>query len=357
MRLLLRVLLAATSATLLVVALEAASRISYWRDRGVSPCATAADLALAYYPELRAAVPPPPGHARVLLLGASVLNATFGDVPRLLRERLGAAWGREVQVVDLAMLGHASLDSWYKYRELAGQRFDLVIVYHGINELRANNVPPETWRDDYGHYAWYDEINFYFAHERLRRLPFLFPFWLKHAAVVLDRVFVRRDRYVPEHAPRPEWTAYGGDVKTVPVFRRNLERILALAGERGEPVVIMTFAYHLPADYSLERMNRGELGFGHWANASPSPVELWGTPEHVRAGLEAHDRVLRELHAAHPETVFVDQEARLGDDPGNFTDVCHLSPLGAERFVDGIVAAVKAAGVGPRPAVARPAAG
>jgi hypothetical protein len=339
----------AITVTVVLLTAEAAARYHYWRTYHVPLLATPADLLYGYYPELRAAMEPvAPEHPRVLLLGASVLNQTFGDVAPLLRDALTEAWGAEVRVANLSMLGHGTLDSYYKYRALEGQSFDLVIVYHAINELRANNVPPASWRDDYGHYTWYDEINFYFRHDELRRLPFLAPFFLHHAATELDRRVLHLRDYVPMTAPEPAWLAYGGDLKTVPVFRRNLEAILALAAARSDPVMLMTFAYHLPPDYTLERFERHELGFGTWKGSTPSPVEIWGTPEHVRAGLGAHDDVLRALHDAHPEALFVDQEARLGADPVNFVDVCHLSPEGAKRFVAGIMEAVRARGLEPR---------
>lgn len=344
-----RVILSVAATVVALVTAEAASRVYYRRVHGLSLLAPASELLFGYYPELRPAMAPaPPGDPRVLLLGASVLNRTFGDVAPMLEAALGEAWAATVRITNLSMLGHSTLDSWYKYRSLDGRVFDLVVVYHSINELRANNVPPASWRDDYGHYTWYEEINFYFAHDRLRAAPFVLPFFLKHATTELDRTVLRRRDYVPRHAPDPAWLAYGADVKTVPVFRRNLERILALAAERGDPIVLMTFAHHLPADYTLERFQRGELGYGSWPGSSASPVEIWGTPEHVRVGLAAHDRVLRELHVAHPEALFVDQTARLGGDPANFVDVCHFSPEGARRFVDGIVAAVRERGLAPR---------
>lgn len=330
------------SAAVGLVSAEAAGRIYYWYNNDTSPFVTAPELIHVYYPELKQATGG--GETpRVLLLGASVLNRTFGDVAPLLGEALEQAWSEKVRIVSLAMLGHSSLDSYYKYRELHDERFDLVVIYHGINDLRANNVPPQLWRDDYGHYAWYDEINFYFQHETLRGLPVIVPYALKHAATLL-----RSNRYVPEHGPNAEWVVYGEEIKTAAVLRANLERILALALDRNDPVLLMTFAHFLPEDYTLERFQRGEMGFGHWDHSSPSAVEIWGAPDNVRKGLQEHDRVLRELHQAHPGALFVDQTARLGGDPGNFVDVCHFSPAGAQRFVEGIMEAVQARGLVPR---------
>ncbi len=331
-------LLAITSACLALATAEVVARFYYARTYDVAWTVRPSELRYAYYPELRPAMAPgAAGTPAVLLLGASVLNQTFGDVPPRLRSALESLWKTEVRVVNVSMLGHGTLDSYYKYRALAGRRFDLVVVYHGINELRANNVPPESWRDDYGHYAWYDEINFYFRHETWQRWPFVLPFFSKHLAIEIDRSVLRRRVYLSLLAPDASWLRFGASIKSAPVFRRNIERILDLAAARRQLVLLMTFAHHLPADYSLERFQRGEFGYGSWAGSTPSPVELWGTPEYVRAGLAEHDRVLRALHTEHPEALFVDQDARLGADPANFVDVCHLSPEGVDRFVAGIV--------------------
>ena len=56
---------------------------------------------------------------------------------------------------ELGVPGHTSLDSYYKYRSLSAARFDLVFIYDGFNEVRANNAPPEVFRDDYSHYGYY----------------------------------------------------------------------------------------------------------------------------------------------------------------------------------------------------------
>lgn len=348
MRRLAVMLLAAASACLALATAEVMARVYYARTYDVSWTVRPTELLYAYYPELRSAMEPgDAGMPAVLLLGASVLNQTFGDVAPRLRSALETLWETEVRLVNVSMLGHGTLDSYYKYRSLAGRHFDLVVVYHGINELRANNVPPEHWRNDYGHYRWYDEINFFFRNESLQRWPLVLPFFLKHLTIEFEGSVLRRRAYVSLRAPDPAWLGFGATIKSAPVFRRNIERILGMAAERGEAVLLMTFAHHLPTDYSLERFQRGEFGYGFWSGSTPSPVEIWGTPEHVRAGLAEHDRVLRALHAAHPEALFVDQTARLGADPANFVDVCHFSPEGVDRFVAGIVEEIRRRGLRP----------
>jgi hypothetical protein len=62
--------------------------------------------------------------------------------------------------VHLAAAGaQTSRDSYLKYRWLSSKRFDLVVLYDGINEACANNCPPNVFRADYSHYAWYRFLN------------------------------------------------------------------------------------------------------------------------------------------------------------------------------------------------------
>jgi hypothetical protein len=74
----------------------------------------------------------------ILLLGGPVLY--FAGRQAALRE----AFGEDARVYNFAQTAHSSLDSLTKYRYALdrGYRFDYVIFYHGINEVRANNVPP-----------------------------------------------------------------------------------------------------------------------------------------------------------------------------------------------------------------------
>ena len=164
-----------------------------------------------------------------------------------------------------------------------------------------------------------------------------------------DHKWLHPHRFVTDGAPRPEWLVYGETIKTTQPFKRDFERIMRLAESKGEPVVLMTFAYALPEDYTLERFRQGTLGFVPAPNASPT--ELWGTPEHIRKGLEVHNSIVRDLATAH-DVVFVDQAALLGQDPKFFIDACHLSPGGAEQFVENIMSAIQHRGMRPLPRMA-----
>jgi hypothetical protein len=53
----------------------------------------------------------------------------------------------------------------------------------------------------------------------------------------------------------------------------NLTAILDLAGQRGDRVLLMTFATYLPADYSLQAFLEKRLDYGLH---SAAPIEILG---------------------------------------------------------------------------------
>ena len=330
------VALVAVYGVAILFAFELAGRCTYFRRHGMSLWSPARDLAYRYYPDVRGVLSTPPNDdVHVLILGGSTLNAGLCDVDVRLQRGLSDLLSRKVQVFNLAMPAQGSLDSYYKYWLLRDRPFDLVVLYNGINELRANAVPDDVWQDDYSHYAWYADVNFYFRHEALARYGFILPYYLHHKLVYLDKV-LHKDHRVPYNSAhiRPDWMHFGSTIRSAKPFRANLERTIALAQRKREPVLLMTFAYAIAPNYSRERFEQGQLGYDR--SKPGHPVELWGLPEHVAKGLQVHNDILRDTAAAH-QLLFVDEEALMGHDPRYFIDVCHLSPSGSARFADHIM--------------------
>lgn len=331
-------LLLAINSLAVLLAFELAGRVNYFTHHDLSFWTPATQLWYRFYPDLKEVIEERSREGlRVLIMGGSTLNHGFCDVDDRLQQGLSAKLNRDVRVINLAMPAQGTLDGWYKYRRLREVPFDLVLIYHGINELRANYVPDDLWRDDYSHYAWYDEVNFLARHETWARWGWVTPFYVQHKIVAFDRKVWSRHRKTPYNAAeiRPDWMGYGATIKSVVPFRHNLERTIALAQEKGEPVVLMTFAYAIPPGYSKERYYRGELGFDR--SRKGEAAELWGRPEDIERGLEAHNTIIRELAPAH-RLPLVDAEALMGHDPSLFIDVCHFSPAGAQRLTELLLA-------------------
>jgi hypothetical protein len=272
----------------------------------------------------------------VLLLGGSVLQDLFGPVEKIILERLTQATRRPVRVHNVAFMAHTSRDSYLKYKRLTDQRFDLVVFYHGINEVRTNNAPADVFDPDYDHYSWYRLVN---AIDRSKWIPyFATAYAVKHAQIQLSTRFGQAEM-IPTHWPREAWLKYGGEVKTEASFRRNLGAILDLAVSRGDPVLVMTFATYLAPDYSLDGFRRRQLDY----TLHMEPIELWGSPENVMAGIRAHNGVVRELARDRRGVYLVDQQEQMPGRRDYFNDVCHLTVAGASRFVGNMVPAMLAA--------------
>ena len=316
----------------LFLILEITVRLFLSVDMGV-PFFKPSELIYKYYPELKS-VPAYKDNKTydILLLGASTLNRKVGDIEPLLYQKLNGKTPYKVRIYNLAIPAHASLDSLYKYQALRGRQFDLVLLYDGINEVRANACPPAMFKDDYSHYAWYEEISLLKAHPEINVavLPYLIH---KLFAIMYDRA--AHIEYVPTIAPKEEWLKYGADIKTRNCFKRNIEAILAIAQEKHEQILLMSFAYYVPQDYSLDKFTKKQLDYGYLPLSAP--VEEWGSPMNIIKGLQVHNDVIREMALFYPDIVYVDQEGLMPKNGVYFGDICHFTRQGCEQFVDNMV--------------------
>ncbi|RMG37071.1 MAG: hypothetical protein D6725_09570 [Planctomycetota bacterium] len=267
-----------------------------------------------YYPELWSSgllsEPPAPSDGRfdVLLLGGSVLE----QLEPFLRDEFAQATGARARIFGLARAAHTSRDSYNKVRRLAGTPVDLVIVYHGINDVRMNCCPPGTFREDYAHCAWYDSFE-----RRLRR-----------GKLTLTEALQDRVESIALGAPERELLDEGRVLKTPAAFRKNVEAIIRRLreGPRAPEILLATFALALPEGYTRDAFEQRRLGYGD-GSYKRCPAELWGHPDAVRAGVAAHNRVIRTL-ALERTTLFCDLAATLDARTELFVDPCHLTEEG-----------------------------
>jgi len=142
-------------------------------------------------------------------------------------------------------------------------------------------------------------------------------------------------RYVPRNRPNHAWTRHGGEIRTAEPFRVNMLEIVDEARRRGETVLLMTFAWHQPDNYSLERFEAKQLDYTEHRHAT----EIWGEPEHVGRALEAHNRVIRALPAA-AHVLALDVEHAIPKRGEHFDDICHLTRSGERLWIDTMATAV-----------------
>jgi hypothetical protein len=290
----------------------------------------------------------PPREFRILALGASafVTRDFQPQFQRLLNEN---PWfteqGLKVRVASAGIPAHMTYDSLWKYRYwYDGYDFDLVIFYHGINDARANNYPREAFRADYTQFSYYQRFRPAFdwieQHPKLSR-SFLVTWVMKLTLGAKSILAPDFQREAPYNNPLDDpWRAEAGDLKTPPVFANNVEAVMALAESRDQPFLLLTYTYYVPDGYSNERFLAEDLDYSFVEESVAT--EVWGWSHHVQSAIEAHDVVIRETAAEHPEILFFDMERYMPKDGKHFIDICHWTDLGQERFAQGVVEALRA---------------
>ncbi len=284
--------------------------------------------------------------ARVLLLGGSVLAPGEQDIEQVLVERLGKKLGRDVHVFNVARHAHMSPDSLRKYRMLADQRFDLVVFYHAINDVRANICPDEVFRQDYSHMLWHRIINRFTTHREINALAHPYVVHLL-GSTISERIWppalvpmkTAEGEVTPEGENFTPWLDHGSKIKTEAAFGRNIRAVADLARKRGEPLLLMTFAHYLAPGYTLDKFEKKALDYGK----HEVPTEVWGRPAHVNKGVEAHNAVIRKIAKERGGVHFVDMARVISNGKASYDDICHLTLAGRKAWVDAMLGeAVKA---------------
>lgn len=320
---------------LALLGLELACRF-FWKATQGIPVLQPERFVQLFYPQLKHAhynSPPQEEAFDVLILGASVFHEDFGDFEAIFERELRKRTERPLSIYNLSTPAHTSRDSLLKYRYASEQRqFDLIIVYHNINELRANNCPPEFFRQDYSHYAFNRLANAYFEHPSLTATSLGAT-----AYYVFNKLAWKIGllESIPRGRPNPKWLRSGSDIRTAACLQDNFETIIEDAQELGTPVLLMSYAYYIAGGYSISRFRAKELDYGE----SELPIELWGTLENVRKGLEEHNRTIASL-AAEYGCLWADQNASIPKNAETFDDVCHLTCRGLEIFVGNLMQAI-----------------
>ncbi|MGQ0639852.1 MAG: hypothetical protein ACT4P6_03630 [Gemmatimonadaceae bacterium] len=329
------------------IVLEVGARV-YWRVKFGIPVGRPNTVLHALYPEMRGveSARPETGGERfdVLLLGGSSLNRDWGQVQPALREQLMRRGYKRARIYNLAMPGHTSQDSRLKYALLKEARFDLVVVYDGINETRVNNASPEVFRDDYSHYGWYELANALAPYHG--RARFALPMTLRRIAIAA-RQAARQDRYVSTDSLQQDWIQYGRTARSAVTFERNLNKIIALAKERGDQLLLMTFATYLPDNYTREAFEAKNLNYGLHLTA----LETWGSRENILSALELQNQIVRKLAVRNAGVLFVDQADLMKGVPDFYNDVCHFTLAGSVKFAENLVSVLPSSSVARLPRV------
>lgn len=247
---------------------------------------------------------------RILTLGGS---AFFN---RRMTERLSAhlanATPRKVEVVGGALRTHTSRSSVIKYRYFRKFKFDYVVVYDGINDLWANNVQPPDYRSDYSHIVPWNRRNLLLDHSLLARYVYNNVIWKK-----------------PDFAPN------GANFRADVDFENNLRTLVRMIKNDKATPLLMTIAWHIPPDYSMEKFWANTLTYHNPTDYDKTEVELWGHPSVVHEGLNRLNTIIRRV-AAEETVPLLDQEGLLRGKARYFGDVCHMNEEGTTQFIENI---------------------
>lgn len=323
------VLLLAAACGFALAILELGSRVLYARQYGLPIGHRIEELV---YPPLYTEFSDDTEAAfSVLLLGASVLNGEENS------ESIERAFDRRCRVYNLSQPAHSSIDSVTKLRYALGRgdRFDYVIFYHGINDVRANNAPPDLFSTDYGHYFFYRLTKAVFSEENpvIRRLLTSSLFYRSYVLSMRlreTRLFGRR--FVHIARPREDWLQYGSTIRSKEVFESNLRKIIELCDTYGSHLIVPRYAHHpILDDWAAGRdvaLEDGEM---------VRFTEEWGLPRNVLDGMKAHNEVILSLA---DRFQYVDTRAL--EQYGNFVDPCHFTPEASMKFQRALIDALRA---------------
>lgn len=314
------VALVAVAETWLLPALRGLPRAAYLNGF-VADAEVEADVtlnALGLTGDALAPGPRSPDTLRVLTLGGSVLFNRH--MTERLRGELEAASVRPVEILGGALRAHTTWSSLHKWRWLRDRGFDLVLIQHGINDLKANHVAPADFREDYGHLGpWY------------RRGP------------LLDHSVIARVVHNELLWRRPSFVLMGSGLRSVEVLARNLDTLVEEVRAAGARPVLLSLPWWIPSDYSYEAFVAGALPYANPERYDYCPVELWGPVDWVREGLQRTGVAVHAL-AGRRDVPLVDVARHFGSDPALFGDVCHPSERGAAVFARYVVGELAARG-------------
>ena len=215
-------------------------------------------------------------------------------------------------------------------------KFKYVVFYHGINDTRTNNCPPEVFDNDYRHVSFYNELFVLFRHPEIKItlvpwfVDFAFQKFLEKTNIrkVIPKEYNVMEFYFQKTAREDSGWKFGDNLKSKKTFTKNLENILTLANQKGDSVLVVSYASFMPEGYSLKKFIDKQLDYTEhkW------PAELYGAPANVVAGIRAHNKIGLELSRKYNNSIHVEFSENLPKEGKYFFDICHLTPEGCEEL-------------------------
>lgn len=248
----------------------------------------------------------PPGRYRILTIGASTSHS--GEYPRRLERILRERTERELEIINAAVPSWNTTQSLIQYLT-RGQYLepDLVIVYHAIND---SFMLDKQWLEEmrevdyrkYGGFLAQHSVLYNFLANRFARLRLK----LEERGLIPITSIELPDLNLP----------YGEEI-----FRTNLETIIASAKARGADVMLVTMALDYHDGLSQEEAAT-RAGFAYQFH------------DFYVKRVQRLNQTIREVGIAKGIKVVDAAQSNIAGVDENFSDICHFSDEGAERFAE-----------------------
>ena len=275
-------------------------------------------------------VPKPEGVYRIVALGGSTtygipLGYWKNAYPWALQETLRDIYGlRQIEAVNAGAPQYTSWESAVSLLlRVPDLEPDLVIIYHGINDLLARLVDP----------AWYDGVYTGRGYWRDYNEPLppsaLLRFALSKLGQDIDVPHELRSTFVvPDdfRSCKPSDLVAEGSCSELDItvrevlaanppvyFERNLRSMITLARDMGSRVLLLTWAYS-PLEYDVPR------------NSSMAR-------DYMQEGIAEQNAIVRAL-AAELGTLFYDLAAKMPIDRELWADDLHMNEAGARVMAE-----------------------
>lgn len=279
----------------------------------------------------------PSNTVRVLVLGSSTMfNRHMAEKLKFsLQKKLPH---KNIELLDAGIRSHTTRADVVKLQFFAQYQWDYVLFYNGINDLWANHVLPQDFHADYRQLDPWNRRNLLLDHSLLARQ--LYNTGYTYLRVLNKKLgFVLLPDYQFVFPKKSYFNA--ANFASLPSFTRNVEHIVALSQQMGAKPVLITFAYHLPANYSRQAFLDQQLDYQNPDHYDSRDVYNWGSPAYVREGLMRENIALRNMAVQHKISL-IDIDAAMSGRGEWFGDVCHFNNEGVNVFAEHVADAIAA---------------
>jgi len=264
---------------------------------------------------------------RVLILGSSTM------FNRHMAEQMKAALqkslpNKNIELLDAGIRSHTTRADVIKLQYLKHYAWDFVLIYNGINDLWANHVRPQDFYADYRHTDPWHRRSFLLDHSLIARHIYNNSYtYIRVLNTKMSEAFFPIYQFVFPKKPYIN----AADFASQNSFSDNINTLIDISQQIGAKPVLLTFAYHLPANYSRQAFLNQQLDYRNPDNYDSRDVYNWGPPTYVREGLDKENTALREI-AAQRKIALIDIDQQMSNHGAWFGDVCHFNNEGVAQF-------------------------